>query len=155
MTTDPGRSPAGTTLSKVRSGAIRELHGGGTPCTARPATVLIAEDDAFVRRLAARILTGGGYRARTARDGREALDEIARHGDVDLVVSDVVMPSMNGLELTARLVDQQIPVLLISSYSPSDLGFPGKAGWLSYLPKPFTPAELLGEVTALLQPQPV
>lgn len=115
------------------------------------ATVLVVDDDDFLRRLMSRVLTASGYRVRQARNGLEALAIFDRHDAVDLVVSDVMMPGMSGLELAIRLARHRLPILMISGYSGSAITTPrGSTGDLSYLSKPFTPRQLLRQVRALL-----
>jgi two-component system chemotaxis sensor kinase CheA len=73
----------------------------------------------MVRELQRSIFEAAGYHVETARDGREALDCLDSHGGVDLVVSDVDMPEMDGLALTAAIrasADwQSLPVILVTS----------------------------------------
>ncbi len=109
-------------------------------------TILLVEDETRVRELAGEALRTAGYRVVEASDGVEALERLAEVGPIDLLVSDIVMPRMNGVELTRRLRAEQpdVPVVLVSGY-PDRLGgadaTPIPA--CSYLPKPFRPSELL------------
>jgi PleD family two-component response regulator len=67
-------------------------------------TILVVEDEPAVRRLTCRILTRGGYRVLEAADGPRALDTWDAHaGEIDLLLTDVVMPGMSGKELAERL----------------------------------------------------
>lgn len=109
-------------------------------------TVLLVEDEELVRELSGSALRAAGYRVIEACDGVEALERLAEIGEIDLLVSDIVMPRMNGTELTRRLRADRphVPVVLTSGY-PDRLGrrddepIPS----CSYLPKPFRPSELL------------
>jgi len=89
---------------------------------ARPATVLVVDDEDIIRALMKRALEEAGYEVLLARNGREALDSLARHrGAVDLVLSDLVMPVMGGRELANRLRADYpgLPVVWMSGH-PKD-----------------------------------
>jgi CheY-like chemotaxis protein len=112
-------------------------------------TILLAEDDAALRQLVARILRTAGYNVLEAADGEAALTCSANHGRVDLLVTDMVMPKLDGVEL-ARLLcarDADMPVLYMSGYPDvvirkrSELG--PDAAWIA---KPFTATALLEQV---------
>ncbi|MGQ0814650.1 MAG: response regulator [Gemmatimonadota bacterium] len=109
-------------------------------------TILIVEDEKAVRDVAYRVLTRAGYEVIAVADGIEAL-EIGRGLDaVDVVVTDVIMPRLNGPDLVARLraIRPDIRVLFTSGYTDNAI-FP--QGYVSadagFLAKPFTPASLL------------
>jgi two-component system cell cycle sensor histidine kinase/response regulator CckA len=113
--------------------------------------VLVVDDEEAVRRITARILGEAGFRVLEARDGPEALGLLAKLGPhvVWLVVSDVVMPRMNGDKL-AEIVFQKWPavqVLLLSAHAAPRGGFNG------FLQKPFTTKALVAAVRALLPSQ--
>jgi CheY-like chemotaxis protein len=112
--------------------------------------VLIVEDDPTVRLYQRRTLTNAGYRVLEAPDGEKAVERLATIATPpDLVVSDVIMPRMTGVEL-ARIVAARWPavqMLLISAY-----GAPGKEYQGPFLPKPYTPEELVAKVATLLPP---
>ena len=74
-----------------------------TPAETRQTKVLVVEDSLAVRELQRSILEAAGYRVETARDGREALDRLDRDDEIDLVVTDVEMPEMDGIELTRAI----------------------------------------------------
>jgi CheY-like chemotaxis protein len=134
----------------------------GTPAVAaeRPLSasggserVLVVEDDAGVRRLLVRTLESGGYRVTAAADGMEALERIAgAEAEVDLLVSDVVMPKLSGLELARRLRERnpQLRVLLISGFPDrvEDDASPSFAD--GFLQKPFAPRAILEKVREVL-----
>ena len=67
-------------------------------------TVLVVEDDPALRSLMVRTLSTKGYRALEASDGIEALEQLAADSNIELVVTDIVMPRMNGVELAQHLV---------------------------------------------------
>ncbi|CCH31635.1 SpoIIE family protein phosphatase [Actinosynnema sp. NPDC047251] len=117
-----------------------------------PATVLVADDNADMREYLTRLLTGAGYAARTVADGVEALEAV-RTRPPDLVVSDVMMPRLDGLALVAALrADPRtaaVPVLLLSARAGQEASIEGlQAGADDYLVKPFAAAELLARVRA-------
>ena len=116
--------------------------------------LLVVEDDESVRTMIARLLQSEGYEVLQAEDGREALELIERRsGPVDLVITDVVMPKMNGRELAASLKVQRpkLPVLFISGYTDDEMV---RRGLIEpnnpFLSKPFTPEVLAAKVRFLL-----
>ncbi|GAA1296460.1 SpoIIE family protein phosphatase [Saccharothrix xinjiangensis] len=121
---------------------------------AAPTRVLIADDNADMRDYLRRLLTPA-YEVATVTDGRAALDAARLHRP-DLVVSDVMMPRLNGLELVAALrADQRtagVPVLLLSARAGQEASIEGlEAGADDYLVKPFSAADLLARVRANVQ----
>jgi two-component system cell cycle sensor histidine kinase/response regulator CckA len=110
-------------------------------------TVLVVEDDADVRSVVIRVLQGRGFAVLEAPDGPEALDVLRdASGHVDLLITDAVMPEMEGRQLIAK-VQKQYPdlrVLLMSGYDAE------RAGVAAYLAKPFTPAQLTRTVRQIL-----
>jgi hemerythrin-like metal-binding protein len=119
------------------------------PPTARGTeAVLLVEDDAQVRRIAVRALQAAGYRAIVASTGREALDLAEREGsEFDLLLTDVIMPGLNGRELaeTLRRRRPNLRVLYMSGYTQDVISQAGVLdSGIEFLPKPFTP-ELLQE----------
>jgi len=117
-------------------------------------TVLVVEDDAAVRRLMVRVLELDGYKTIEAASSDEALDML-RSGSVrvHLLVSDVVMPGMNGLELArqARAACPGLPILFVTGYAEGVLVARGDlAPGEALLTKPFDPESLAGAVRRLL-----
>jgi two-component system cell cycle sensor histidine kinase/response regulator CckA len=101
-------------------------------------------------------LTSGGYTVLEARNGVEALEVCQRLGaSVDLLVTDVVMPKMTGLELARRLaVDHpELKVLCLSGYSAEATAAQRPLAW-PFLAKPFVPAALLERVREVLDIAP-
>ena len=115
--------------------------------------ILVVEDDAQVRAVTTRILRGAGYQVATATDGPRALAMPEQAlGEISLLVTDVVMPEMDGRVLAERLrgARPRLPVLYLSGYAP-DRALDARGGpGLDFLPKPFTPAALLERVRSLL-----
>jgi two-component system, chemotaxis family, sensor kinase CheA len=94
------------------------------PAETRQTKVLVVEDSLTVRELQRSILEAAGYRVQTARDGRDAMTHIDRDDDIDLVVTDVEMPEMDGIELTetirAHTTCSNLPVVIVTSLEKSD-----------------------------------
>lgn len=112
-------------------------------------TILLAEDDEALRQLVARILRKAGYNVLEASDGEAALTCSASHGRIDLLVTDMVMPKLGGVEL-ARLLcarDADMPVLYMSGYPDVIVRQRSEVGpAASWIVKPFAASELLAEV---------
>jgi PAS domain S-box-containing protein len=132
------------------SGAVPSTQAGG----ALPARVLVADDNADMREYLARLLRTVGYQVTMVTDGQAALDAV-RAGSPDLVISDVMMPRLDGLGLvTALRADARtaaVPVLLLSARAGPEASIEGlRAGADDYLVKPFSAAELLARARASL-----
>jgi PAS domain S-box-containing protein len=117
-------------------------------------TILLVEDEPAVRRLARRALEAQGFRILEAANGHEALELCEKHvTELDMLLTDVVMPRMSGVELASRLtaIDPSLRVLYMSGYTEDALG---QRGVLSpetaFLNKPFTPATLTEAVREVL-----
>jgi nitrogen-specific signal transduction histidine kinase/CheY-like chemotaxis protein len=151
----------GTTLKlyfpEVSASAAFATSEARTPSTETrrgSETILLVEDEDAVRGLTSRILERQGYRVMAAQHGREAMELASREqGHIDLVLTDVVMPGMNGRGLVERLtgIRPQIKSLYMSGYTDDDIirrGFiePSK----SFLQKPFTSDALLQTVRKVL-----
>jgi len=118
------------------------------------ATVLLAEDDDAVRAIACEVLERAGYRVLAARDGHDALRRAADYdGHIDLLLTDVIMPGMNGRELADQLavVRPGLRVLFASGYSDNVLLDQGAlAPGVQLVDKPFTAAVLSAKVAEVL-----
>ena len=114
--------------------------------------VLVVDDDPQVVRLLRVNLELEGYEVVSANDGNEALEAVASE-DPDLVICDVMMPGMDGIEVVRRLrADKQtVPVVMLSAKAMrSDMRVGLDAGANEYVTKPFDPAELIEVVDRLL-----
>jgi DNA-binding response OmpR family regulator len=116
--------------------------------------VLVADDDEDILELIVFRLERSGYTVLQARDGAEALD-LARRSRPDLAVLDVMMPKLDGFELTRRLREDEstakMPIILLTARTQeADVQRGFDAGADDYLRKPFSPQELGARVQAVL-----
>ena len=111
-------------------------------------SILIVDDEGAVRRFAVRVLEREGYGVVEACDGAEAFELIKCGRTFDAVVSDIVMPRMNGVELMQALSTAcpDIPVILMSGYATAALAELGVSAPCAILAKPFPAERLLEEV---------
>ncbi len=126
------RAPAGTEVP------IAEGHGAGT--------VLLVEDDDAVRRLATRALAQSGYRVVAAHDGLAAVKLIEQGLAIDVLVTDVVMPTLDGRQVADELRKRSphARILFVSGYTDDMLVHRGvQSEDVDFLAKPYTPASLL------------
>ncbi len=123
-------------------------RAGGTEC------VLIVEDESAVRTLAGRTLAGRGYTVLEAENGREALRVARKYpGSIDLVITDIVMPELGGIELIEGLHAErpEAAVLVISGYlEPATASEAIQMAGLPFLAKPFAPDDLCDAVRTAL-----
>jgi len=120
--------------------------------------ILVVEDEDAVRSFVERVLTAAGYQVKTARNGDEALLLARSMAPFDLLLTDVVMPGMGGMELAEKLRETHpgLPTIYASGYSDrgrSDVA--GESDDSAYLRKPFSTEELLVQVRETLDRQPV
>jgi two-component system phosphate regulon response regulator PhoB len=117
--------------------------------------VLVVEDEPDIRALIVHHLTGDGFRCRTAGDGAEALARL-RAGVPDLVVLDLMLPGIDGLELTRRVRAEPawagLPIIMLTAKADEVDRVVGlEMGADDYIAKPFSPKELLARVRAVLR----
>jgi two-component system, cell cycle sensor histidine kinase and response regulator CckA len=129
---EPEVGKAGVT-AKVKEA---ELWGTGT--------VLLVEDEPMVRAVAERALTRHGYTVLTATNGEEALDILGKGEEIALLISDVVMPAMDGPTMVreARKSRPDLPILFMSGYAEEQLRKSIDLDNVAFLPKPFSVQEL-------------
>jgi nitrogen-specific signal transduction histidine kinase len=130
-----------------------------TPDSGTFETVLVCDDDDDVRKLVVDVLELRGYRLLQASGGRRAVEIASAHsGTIHLLVTDVAMPEMGGIELAAELRKQRptLRVLYVSGYTENaDLLSAPLGPDTHFLPKPFLPGDLTRTVTDILEHQPV
>ncbi|HKE10757.1 MAG TPA: response regulator, partial [Myxococcota bacterium] len=131
----------------------RSLHPPRTSAARGRETVLLVEDEPLVGRLAERVLTEAGYTVVYASNGLEARERFGEHGGaIDLLVTDVVMPRMGGLQLAGLLRAEQpgLRVLFLSGYNDGAVLNGRAESGTGFLGKPFTAEGLSNEVRRLL-----
>jgi len=125
---------------------VDTASGAGSAPANHGRVALVVEDDALVRTMAIRALAEAGYATLEADDGRAALDLIRGHpGRLDVVITDVGMPELDGNELARCLQDErpELPVVFMSGYGDTNPSGP-------FLQKPFAPDELVARVEEVL-----
>ena len=135
-----------TRISRAGALPLEELRGGET--------ILVVEDEELVRQMVREILVQYGYFVLEARSGGEAVDLCSRReGTIHLMLTDVVMPGMNGLELSKRLAPMQpgMKVLFMSGYTANAIAHQGilEAG-IAFVQKPFSMESLAYKVREVL-----
>ena len=139
--------PAGEVVLEIPPQRVDSPTGGSE-------TVLLIEDDAAVRARARNLLTRGGYRVLEAPDGERALELAAICREpIHLLVTDVVMPGMDGPSVARRLSETRpdTRVLFVSGYTKERVGLPSTLdGKAEILAKPFTRGELLSRARMVL-----
>ena len=117
-------------------------------------TILAVDDSASMRQMVRYTLEGAGYKVLQASDGVEAL-ELAKNGVADLVLTDVNMPRMDGIELVRELralsTYKFVPMLVLTTESGQETKMRGKqAGATGWIVKPFNPDQLLATIARVL-----
>ena len=135
------------TLPSVKDDRPQDMRGGSD-------IVLVVEDEDIVRNLCVRILERLGYKVLQARNGAEAIALAQEYGDrVDILLTDVVMPGMNGAELARQLVlhHPKMKVLFTSGYTGDAIVRHGILDeGVSFIGKPYTPSALAKKVRGVL-----
>ncbi len=122
------------------------------PTSPAEAHVLVVDDDAQIRQLAAKLLREHGYRVSVARDGREMRQALDGAG-IDLVILDIMLPGGNGLDLCREIrARSALPVIMLTALGTDTDRIVGlEIGADDYLAKPFNPRELLARINAVLR----
>ena len=134
-------------------GAVPRASESRAPSTDAPSRVLIVDDDRDVRDSLRRALGYAGYTVSTAGNGADALSAVSQ-SPVDLIILDVLMPMLNGLDTCRALRGRGVttPVLVLTARDAIDDRVAGlEAGADDYLVKPFALRELMARVNALLR----
>ncbi|WP_407180224.1 cell cycle histidine kinase CckA [Bradyrhizobium sp. STM 3562] len=141
------------------NGAVREQGGAPKPRTdlTGQGTILLVEDEEGLRSLNARGLRSRGYSVIEASNGIEAMEALdEKNGDVDLVVSDVVMPEMDGPTLLKAMRERNpnVKIIFVSGYAEDafEKSLPENQQF-AFLPKPFTLSQLVAAVKETMAPQ--
>lgn len=115
-------------------------------------TVILVEDEAMVRAVAERALARQGYTVLTAENGEEALELIAKSPRPDLLISDVVMPTMDGPTMVRQVRKRypDLPILFMSGYAEEQLRKSIDLDKVAFLPKPFSVQQLAEAARAVL-----
>jgi PAS domain S-box-containing protein len=131
--------------AEANAPVVRQLGGSET--------IVVVEDEDTIRVLMRRVLTGNGYTVLEASDGSEAISLCERQQRIDLLITDVVMPLMNGPDMVRRVCAARpgVRVLFISGYTDQALIHQGlKTPGATFLQKPFTPDTLLAKIREIL-----
>jgi CheY-like chemotaxis protein len=153
---EPGR---GTTFkiylpsAEYKLGTAPAVQAEVLPRRREGVNLLLVEDDTIMRQLTRKMLEQHGYQVLEAEDGKSALNVIGSdHTSVDVVLTDVVMKGMNGPELALRLIESHpaTKVVYMSGYTGELVGNQGIDVGIRLLEKPFTRAELLKTLDAVL-----
>jgi signal transduction histidine kinase/CheY-like chemotaxis protein len=141
-------------LPRVTDAVDSESRGGAVPQRGNSETILLVEDELSVRALARRVLEKTGYRVLESSSPSDALRLAqANRAEIDLIVSDVVMPEMNGPAMVSRVLEHcpNARVLFISGYADEDvIGRGLQNPGMTLLPKPFSAQELVERVRQVL-----
>lgn len=138
---------AATRSRKAEKAKKDELWGSGT--------VLLVEDEPMVRSVAERALTRHGYSVITADNGEDALAVLAKNEPIDLLISDVVMPGMDGPTMVreARQSRPELKILFMSGYAEEQLRKSIDIENVNFLPKPFSVTELAEAARRAVMPK--
>jgi DNA-binding NtrC family response regulator len=117
-------------------------------------TILVAEDEEFVRLFLKTTLSRAGFKLIIAEDGEDALRKFKKHQDtISLVISDIVMPRMKGRSLYEEIckIKPGIKMIFISGYSADMIKLSEiRKDQLEFIPKPFSKKDLLGKIRSIL-----
>lgn len=112
--------------------------------------ILVIDDSLLVRKQVGAALSAAGYTVIDASDGAEALDRLAAHRDVSLIVCDVNMPRMNGIEFLERVQSPAPVVMLTTEGQPEVVQRAKELGAKAWILKPFKPDHLLAAAKKLV-----
>jgi two-component system, cell cycle sensor histidine kinase and response regulator CckA len=150
---EPGKGTTVKLFFRLSESRVRAEGVEGDRVGAGRETILFVEDDENLRSVSCRILRAHGYRVLEAGDGAAALEVIASEGTPDLLITDLVMPSVSGMELVEALEKRPDPprILLTSGFRPEFLlGWGVEPGSYPFLEKPWQIETLVGEVRAVI-----
>jgi DNA-binding response OmpR family regulator len=142
-------------MSSTPDDLASAAHPADGATTKSKATLLVIEDDDLVRSFVVRVLVAAGFAVLQAGNGREALRQV-QAGKLDLVITDIVMPDMDGFETIRELrrIDGKVPIIAMSGGGKVDphtyLDLARQFGARQILEKPFDRDMLLAKVSAVL-----
>lgn len=115
--------------------------------------ILIADDEPEIRKLVSLLLRKKGYTVTAVKNGKEAVSAVAENGGFDLIVLDILMPDLSGIEAAKQIrLQSPVPILFLTAKSlEEDKVLAYTAGGDDYLVKPFSTTELLLKVEALIR----
>ena len=143
----------------IETEAVSSINNNNSKITVAntTSTILVAEDSVATRRMLDKVLTSVGYQVIVCRDGQEALEQVEQYqGRIDLILSDVEMPRLNGFELLEKVRNlsafKNTPIVMATSRTGERHQQQAKRlGATEYLGKPVQPQQLIDTVAALLK----
>lgn len=123
------------------------------PPALKPPVILLVEDESMVREITGQVLSHAGYSVLESSNANEALQIASSHdGPIDLLLTDIVMPEMNGADLAQRMLTRQPDLITIfmSGYAEHDVLRKAKLSSAVHIQKPFTIDALLSRVSEAL-----
>jgi PAS domain S-box-containing protein len=149
----PGRGTSMRVYLPRAQAAVEQAAPGVSVGTTRGGTILVVEDEPAVRGLLAAVLQKAGYRLYEAASGAEALAELERIAQLDLLITDVIMPEMTGVEVARRVVQLRpgTAVLYMSGYADEVLQHEDIVAGSSFMQKPFRPDVLMSKVRDMVE----
>ena len=118
-----------------------------------PVTILLVDDENIILEPMSEILEGYGYRVICADSGERAVRAVRQNNEIDIVVLDVLMPGMNGINALYRIRDirSQIPIILASGYNYQDhIDDVEKNEWNDFIQKPYQARDLILKIQSVL-----
>jgi DNA-binding NtrC family response regulator len=142
-----------TSKASTSSPALRPEVGaaGEGAAVAESARVLVVDDEPAMRRSLERLLASKGFQMATAEDGEKALERLA-HAPADVVLVDLIMPRLGGMELLARLKERhpEVEVIIMTAHGSYDAAVSAvRAGAYHFLTKPFQPPDVVPLTVAM------
>ncbi|MEW6320567.1 MAG: PAS domain S-box protein [Acidobacteriota bacterium] len=154
VTSEPGQGSTFDVYLPAVSEPVRDERPAPSAAPDRGTeTVLVVEDEEAIRLFVEEVLTAAGYRVLVAESGSEALDRLGAHPDVDLVLTDVVMPGMSGAELAGAVATRhpRVKVLYTSGFTHDTIARHGVLDeGTHFIAKPYSIDELARKVRAVL-----
>jgi two-component system, cell cycle sensor histidine kinase and response regulator CckA len=123
------------------------------PPVSKPPVILLVEDESMVREITGQVLSHAGYSVLESSNAKEALQIASSHeGPIDLLLTDIVMPEMNGADLAQRMLKRQpdLVTIFMSGYAEHDVVKKAKLSSAVHIQKPFTIDSLLSRISEAL-----